>query len=203
MRDAEFVFHQDVNDKKKTGRGAYHRVRGGGRYVKMPSDSLSRKEKEALNSEVITYELNKPMVWKEYKAMPKAIQKEYCEGLMRKFNVGPMAMSKMFGVTDGAVTRELKMLDIKVKGKHVPNEEWGAFLAGTTENAKEEPIEEEPPEEKPVYVAHMLSVEKKEYPAYPTSGTMSFYGSVAQVAEMMFHIIKGKAKITVSWEVEK
>lgn len=203
MNDAEFVFNQDIAEKKKTGTGAYHKYRGGGKYVKMPSDNLSRKEKEALNGEVTTYELNKPMVWKEYKAMPRTIQKEYCEGLMRKFNVGPLAMSKMFGVTDGAVTRELKMLDIKVKGKHVPNEEWGAFLAGTTEKAKEEPIKEEPPEEKPMYVAHMLSIEKREYPVYPMSGTMSFYGSVEQVAQTMFHIIKGKAKFTVSWEVDK
>ena len=42
MRDAEFVFMEDIYDKKKTGRGVYHKVRGGGKYVKMPSDNLSR-----------------------------------------------------------------------------------------------------------------------------------------------------------------
>lgn len=198
MRDAEFVFNQDIYEKKKTGRGVYHKVRGGGKYVKMPSDNLSRKEKEALNGEVTTYELNKPMGWKEYKAMTRTIQKEYCEGLMRKFNVGPSAMSRMFGVTDGVVTCELKKLDIKVKGKHVPNESWDEFLARNDKKAvMEEPTKEEPPKEE-------QTVEKiviPEYPIYPTSGTMSFYGSVGKVAQMMFSIIKGKAKITVSWEV--
>ena len=194
MREAEFVFNQDIYDKKKTGTGGYHKVRGGGKYVKMPSDSLSRKEREALNGEVTTYELNKPMVWKEYKAMPRTIQKEYCEGLMRKYDVGPSAMSRMFGVTDGAVTRELKMLDIKVKGRHRPNEGWEEFLAQTQKTTNEEPPKEDQPKEDPPIIPEPI--------VYPTSGTMSFYGTVAQVAQTMFSIVKGKAKITVSWEVE-
>lgn len=208
MTDEEYLFRSDIKDKKAAGRGAFHKVRGGGKYVRMPSDNLTKEEREKMNGEVFTYNLNKPMVWKEYKTLPRHIRKEYCETLMSRYNVGPKALSIMFGVTDGNVTRELKNLDIKVKGRHIPKDSWADFLANPEPMPKEEPREvtKEELEEAPkmaFYADDRIVIEEKpRFPVYPTSGTMSFYGSVPQVAQMLFNIIKGKAKITVSWEAE-
>ena len=50
---------------------------GGGRRVGFPSDSLTKKEREALNSEVRSWNTKRVMPWGTYKQMPVDLQKEY------------------------------------------------------------------------------------------------------------------------------
>ena len=43
-------FEKDIREKKQIGNSARHKVVGGGRRVVFPSDGLTKKEREALNS---------------------------------------------------------------------------------------------------------------------------------------------------------
>lgn len=152
MDDARYIYYQDVKEKKRIARGSQHKVRGGGRKVKMPTDYLTRKEKSALNGELISYNLNSPMKWREFNKMPEDIQEEYITGLVRKYNANASWLGEMFGVGRATVTRWGATHNITFRamsGKQIRNikPKWEAFL-----NAHEWKPEDKPelkPEDKP------------------------------------------------------
>lgn len=74
-KQVEGVYRQDLMDKTITAKSARSRVGSNG--VRMPSDSLSRKERQELNGEVKTYHIGKPMTLEEYNALPEDIQELY------------------------------------------------------------------------------------------------------------------------------
>lgn len=85
MNDEEYVFHQTNKERKVVGRSAFNKVRGGGRYVRMPSDSMTRKEKSAMNGEVVSYCLSKPMEWKVFREMPDDLKHRYVDWMRNSF----------------------------------------------------------------------------------------------------------------------
>lgn len=99
MDDAEYIFREDIKEKKKAGRGASHKVRGGGRWVRTPSDSLSWKERQKMNGEVVGYKMNSPVGWKEFRQWPDDIQAEYVRRLQGKYGVQAKDVAQMFSVT--------------------------------------------------------------------------------------------------------
>lgn len=70
-------FDKDIREKKQIGNSDRHKVVGGGRRVGFHSDGLTKKEREALNSEVRTWNTKRVMPWGTYKQMPGDLQKEY------------------------------------------------------------------------------------------------------------------------------
>lgn len=70
-------FDKDIREKKQIGNSARHKVVGGGRRARFPSDGLTKKEREALNSEVRSWNTKRVMPWGTYKQMPGDLQKEY------------------------------------------------------------------------------------------------------------------------------
>ena len=70
-------FDKDIREKKQIGNSARHKVVGGGRRARFPSNCLTKKEREALNSEVRSWNPKQVMPWGTYKQMPGDLQKEY------------------------------------------------------------------------------------------------------------------------------
>lgn len=70
-------FDKDIREKKQIGNSARHKVVGGGRRARFPSDCLTKKEREALNSEVRSWNTKRVTPWGTYKQMPGDLQKEY------------------------------------------------------------------------------------------------------------------------------
>lgn len=60
-------FDKDIREKKQIGNSARHKVVSGGRRVGFPSDGLTKKEREALNSEVRSWNTKRVMPWGTYK----------------------------------------------------------------------------------------------------------------------------------------
>ena len=89
MEDAEYVFMQTSMERKRVARGAYNKVRGGGRVVKMPSDAMSKKEREGMNGEMKSYDLSKPMDWNVFRDAPRDIQQEYLDKIAGRFKDVP------------------------------------------------------------------------------------------------------------------
>ena len=88
MNDAEYLFRQDIRDKKSSSRGAFHKKNGAkSKKCKLPSDYLTRKEKSKLNSEVQTYNMSKFYSYSEFKGMPLDLQVEYLNNLIDKYGV--------------------------------------------------------------------------------------------------------------------
>lgn len=101
MSDEEFIYRQDIKEKKATGRGAFHK-KGGSKSKKcnFPSDYMTRKEKQALNGEVMSYNPNKFYSYAEFKQLPMEYQVKYVNSLMDKYQIGLSNISEvLFGLS--------------------------------------------------------------------------------------------------------
>ena len=149
MEDAEFLFHQTAKERKRNGYGDYHKKRGGGKVVRMPSDCMTRKEKRALNGEVKTYKMDKPITLEELNSYPDDMKAAYIFGLEKKYKVGSKELAKMFGVGIQAFRSWRRKWGCTAEvGTHTTPDwqAWFAFLGKVEETVKEEPpaVEEEP-----------------------------------------------------------
>lgn len=82
-REIEKTLHAEIRDKKTTARSARHKVTHSG--CNLPT--YTQKELNAKNGQCVSYNLNVPMHWVQFTALPVHIQKEYLLGLARKFHV--------------------------------------------------------------------------------------------------------------------
>ncbi len=136
MRDEEYVFRQDVREKKITAQSARKRV-GKTRKVTLPMDYLTKKELKATNGDVKTFNLSRPMKWDEFRSMPNDLQAAYIKALREKFNVTNVALAKMFGVSKQTVLARFEVIGVATRigaaGKRMNLQEanaWYAWLGG-------------------------------------------------------------------------
>lgn len=96
MDDAEYVFRQDIREKKAAGRGTFHRKCGAkSKKCTLPSDRMTRKEREAMNSEVISWSMFAFYDYATFKKMPADIQIEYLQRITDKWHVSCSAVSEI------------------------------------------------------------------------------------------------------------
>lgn len=138
MTDERYTFISDVRDKKRTARGYYSKVRQGGK-IKLPYDYLSRKEKRALNGEVISYNISEPMDYRSFKALPDDLKSEYLVKLRDEYGGNMIEIGSMMGVSGATVARYATKLGVNFKRGQRSAEKWERFVE------KEDPVEE--PEE--------------------------------------------------------
>lgn len=135
MTDEKYIFIQDSKEKKRTARGAMHQRSHCGKSgaVKFPSDFLSRKELKAMNGKCETYNLNRPMTWDEFKALPDHIKKMYVKSLREKFDVTNAGIADMFGIQRSTLSHHFTCYGISngYRGRRGYDEEkWRAWLNG-------------------------------------------------------------------------
>jgi len=89
MKDEEYVFYQDIKEKKSTARGAFHK-KGGSKSKKctLPHEYLGKKEIEKMNGPITTWSMNKFYKYPEFQSMPADIQEAYLTTLIKKYRVG-------------------------------------------------------------------------------------------------------------------
>lgn len=146
MNDAEFIFNQTSRERKRNGYGDYHKKRQGGRQVRLPSDHLSKKEREAMNSDVTKINLNAPVSWAEFKTWPKDLAAEYIQKLEKNYNAKSEDIAGMLGVSRGCYCNYKSSLGIKGKmghGKPIDRDGWAKFL-GANELTPEVLVESSP-----------------------------------------------------------
>ena len=205
MTDEKYIFTETERERKRTARGVHnkrtHAGRGG--RVKMPSDYLSRKERDKMNGDVNTYRLNEPMSWKEFKRMPDDIQSQYLKGIISKYDPDAIAMGQMFKTTAQTVRLRMKELGIKPKkgGQHDPNRN-DAFLAwlhgipAELGGAVEDTAEPDKAEE--IKTIAELPGRK----LAPLSGHMTLCGTPAEIGETIASFLGNECiKCEVAWEV--
>ena len=162
MKDEEYLFQTDCREKKNVANSARYRRghTGRGGKVRFPSDSLTKKEKEAMNGECKSYKLNEPMKWAEFKAMPLDIQELYLRLLRTTYSVPWTEIESMFGVARCVVTRHMKSRGIEIGGKLMWNssqkEKWFAFLNGVPHSPVETQAEEIPVKETTVEIVEEI-----------------------------------------------
>lgn len=151
MNDIEFILKEDIKEKKKAGSGYRYKKNGSkSKKCTLPSDHLSKKEIEKMNGECKVYNLNKPMSYSNFCAMPVDLQIKYLEMLRDKFGANQTEISKMMGVAPSTLaSHRYKFLNNKPvfpssNRPKLDKEAWNKFINGEeAENAVEpEPVEE-------------------------------------------------------------
>ena len=137
MNDVEFILKEDIKEKKRTGSGYRYKKNGSkSKKCSLPSDHLSKKEIEKMNGECKVYNLNKPMNYSNFCAMPVDLQIKYLETLRVKFGANQTDISKMMGVADTTLaSHRAKFLDGKpvfrsYKHSRLDVKSWNRFING-------------------------------------------------------------------------
>lgn len=106
-------FDYDVYQKKRIASGDRHRKRGSrSKYCGLPSDHMTHAQWKKKNGEVKVMNLNEPMLWDAFKAMPDDLQKEYIQKCVERFDCTMTDLSKMFQVQPCTVSKKLKELEL-------------------------------------------------------------------------------------------
>lgn len=192
MTDAEYMFRQTSAERKRIGRGDFNKKRKGGRFVRLPSDNLTAKEKRAMNSEVTNYNLNKPVSWAEFKKWPKDLACEYIRRLEEAYDVRTEDIAQMMGVSTWSLQQHRHKLGCSAaaggKRKPVDRAGWAKFI-GANEFAPEILVESSPE------VAEKVELpEKKEEKQEPIKVDTS---SIMNIAILLDALKGSGAKLTI------
>ena len=123
LSDEEYIYRQDIKEKKAAGRGIYHKKNGSkSKKCNFPSDYLTKKEREAMNGEVMSYNPNKFYSYAEFKQLPMEYQIKYVNSLLTRYNCSFTAIAKyVFQMSDvglrGHFTRQNQLQYINMPAK--------------------------------------------------------------------------------------
>lgn len=125
-------FDYDVMQKKRIASSDRHRKRGSkSTYCGLPSDHMTQAQWKKRNGEVKTMNLNEPMNWTAFKAMPQDLQVEYVQKLVNRFHCTMTDLSRMFGVQAMAISRHFKEIGVSglfQRGKKMTSEQYQLFV---------------------------------------------------------------------------
>lgn len=131
MTDEEYLFKQTSEERKRIAQGAFNKKRQGGKYVRLPSDNLTRKEREALNGEVKQYKEKPFYKWEEFKKMPDDLKLKWLNSTTSRYGITLATVAQeCFGISKTGLYDYLKRNDLyvyanKSKGNHGKSYEAG------------------------------------------------------------------------------
>lgn len=194
-------FEEDVREKKVIGNSARHRV-GQRHKVTLPSDNMSRKERERMNGPMMEYDLSKPMRAEEFAALPDDLKRDYLRKLVYEYNANDNALGDMFGRHRTYAQRWRAWLGVKppAQGRRSSmtledKKQWAEFIAplNPRTSAAEEPKQEELKKDEPKPTARPV----------PCYGQMTFRGSAEEALTQAAGLLRGVGGIiTISWQEE-
>ena len=127
MPDEQYVMISDSIEKKKIAHSSHNRKThcGKGGRVKFPSDYLSKKELKAMNGDVKSYNLNRPMTWEEFRSMPQDLQIMYIKKLRNEFGVPDIVLSKAMGICKSSFSKAMRDLNLSLgKSAGATGKQW-------------------------------------------------------------------------------
>lgn len=136
-------FDYDVMQKKRIAASARHRVCGSkSRYCGLPSDHLTPAQIKKRSGPVMSYAMNRPMSWENFKDMPHDLQQSYLDGLHNRFGVGAATVSRdVFGMSATGLGQYMRRCGLKMgEGKKMSATEralWEGWLNPPVEVATE------------------------------------------------------------------
>lgn len=158
LPDEQWVMISDSIEKKNIARSSHCRKThcGKGGRVKFPSDYKTKKELKAMNGDVKTYNLNKPMTWEEFKKLPEDLKITYIKKLRNEFKVPDKILAETMGVGRSHFCKIIKDLGLsrgreaaaaskKWEGSEYSKRffAWCGFHKKTEEVVEYEPVAEE------------------------------------------------------------
>ena len=132
LSDEEYIYRQEIKEKKSAGRGAFHKKCGAkSKKCKFPSDYLTKKEKMAMNGECVSYDMKKFYSYEEFKTFPDDIQLKHINSLINHYNVTvSMIAEDLFHITQAGLYKHLKKKDLMQYINKAPNGRSSVAIEG-------------------------------------------------------------------------
>lgn len=213
MTDEEYIFRTDTAEKKRTARGSFNRRThaGKGGRVKMPSDYMTKKERDKMNGEVQSYNLAKPMKWEQFKLLPDDIKREYITAIVRKYDPQQSAISQMPNVAPNTLYMLCKRLGITFRHSGCDksrNDAFWAWVNGTNEVMQDVSEEPSPVAEIATPIEQVMEpAEKPNKPpmgaGIPINGVLEFSNTTARDAFNAAYALLTTVelqKLVITWE---
>lgn len=213
MTDEEYIFRTDTAEKKRTARGSFNRRThaGKGGRVRMPSDYMTKKERDAMNGEVQSYNLSKPMKWEQFKLLTDDIKREYITSIVSKYDPQQSAISQMLNVAPNTLHVLCKRLGITFRHSGCDksrNDAFWAWVNGTNEVMQD--VSEEPSPVAGIATPIEQVMEPAEKPnkppmgaGIPINGVLEFSNTTARDAFNAAYALLTTAelqKLVITWE---
>ena len=190
MTDERFVYETDIKDRKRTASGA--RAKKGGsrsRRCPLPSDSLTKAQRQKLNGSVESISLNRPMAWNRLRELTPSLQFLYLDHLVNEYNARCADLVSMLGIARCTFYNLQKDLPGKLIYKcraKKPAPEWEAFMAAGYQGAATTPPS--PPEaaQEPVTVQEPSLVVS---PPVVISGSVTVRCAASHVLDVLLRLV--------------
>ena len=224
MTDEEFVLSSTNRERKVIGYSSRAKKNGSkSRFVRLPSDTLSAKQKKELNGEVMNYSI-KGATWESFRKFPVDVQQLALSTYAEK-GACISDVAHYLGVTDTCIRNFIKAHPaIKVtfrngkQNQHTPKS-WLDFVADTAPvevegeptmhdilEAEKQPVADtvRAKQEEVLNTYHELAKAVKETPpimAAPVSGNVIFEGTGDQICNAIkAMLMNGKFRVKIMFE---
>lgn len=186
MTDSEYVFQQDIKERKSQVNGARHRKCGSkSKKCTLPSDMLTAKEIKERSGEVISMNPQKRYNLGEFHQFPDDIKGIYIKAIQKRFHVGSGDIAEMFGMKPDAFRNYALMHNINVEN-FIPSDTelkaWGAWCSGEPIPAIQESKQEEL---LPKTYDELKAMSDDELKAYLDAITKRFQVSITRISRFM------------------
>lgn len=122
-------FDYDVMQKKRLARNQFHNAKYKHGGCHLPHEDLTPAQMKRRNGPMMTYSMNQPMSWNDFKSMPHDLQQQYLDGLHARFGVGPSDIAKYLFIRDPAsLYRSTKDMGLTIAERD-KNRDLDGFLA--------------------------------------------------------------------------
>ena len=122
-------FDYDVMQKKRLARNQFHNAKYKHGGCHLPHEDLTPAQMKRRNGPIMTYSMNQPMSWNDFKSMPHDLQQQYLDGLHARFGVGPSDIAKyLFLRTPNSLRQSTVAMGLTV-AKRDKNRDLDGFLA--------------------------------------------------------------------------
>lgn len=143
MTDERYVYNTDIQDRKRTASGALAKKGGSrSRRCPLPSDTLTKAQRQKLNGSVESIKLNQPMSWARLRELTPTLQLLYLDHLVNEHKARRVDLCSMLGVATCTFWKLQQALPGKLVFKGQPKKpapEWEAFMAVGYQNATTPP----------------------------------------------------------------
>lgn len=163
--------------------------------VRLPSDELTPAEQQAMNGEVKSISLNKPMDWEEFKALADDLKVEYIKRLRVRFALYDSDIAAMMNVSRSGISTELDRLKIRTgmkdMRKRVAKED--EFRKWCSAGGRALPIDEK--KDKPITAPPQPAGN-----GFEMGGTMTMTGKAEDVLARVALALDGvEGTFTITW----
>lgn len=181
-------FEYDAMLKKRIAQQARYRKCGSkSKKCPMSTDYMTGRQWKEMNGKVMSYQLNKPVKWEEFKRFPKHIQTEYLTNLIAVYNANATSLAQMFGVKPLTVRRHIEANKLGITfhvGKSMSAKEreiWSVFINGTASSEEQGGQDNEPEARQDMEINNELSNREQPQPISPMNMdrfSISFSGKI-------------------------